>query len=132
MADKCVGILADLGGPKIRIESFRDGRTTLVEGERFALDTEHPPGEGTREVVGVAYKDRPEAAARFLEELGNPFSAVALDPEGRFGLELGLVGVPETFVVDANGDVRAVHRGPLTPEVVERTIMPALEAGEGS
>lgn len=80
------------------------------------------------EIVGVAYKDRPEASARFLSDLGNPFSAVALDPEGRFGLELGLVGVPETFVIGADGTIRAVYRGPLTGEAIEETIRPALEA----
>jgi cytochrome c biogenesis protein CcmG, thiol:disulfide interchange protein DsbE len=80
------------------------------------------------EIVGVAYKDRPEASARFLSDLGNPFGAVAMDPEGRFGLELGLVGVPETFVIGADGTIRAVHRGPLTREAIEGTIRPALEA----
>lgn len=78
------------------------------------------------EIIGVAYKDRPEAAARFLNELGDPYAAVGLDPEGRFALELGTTGVPETFVVGADGAIRAVHRGPLTGDVVERTIMPAL------
>ncbi len=78
------------------------------------------------EIVGVAYKDRPENAARFLNELGNPFSAVALDPDGRFGLELGLAGVPETFVIGADGNVRAVHRGPLTEREVREIIEPAL------
>ncbi|MGE0740802.1 MAG: DsbE family thiol:disulfide interchange protein [Hyphomonadaceae bacterium] len=80
------------------------------------------------EIVGVAYKDRPENAARFLDDLGNPFAAVGLDPEGRFGLDLGLAGVPETFVIGADGTVRAVHRGPLTPEIVEEEILPALQA----
>jgi cytochrome c biogenesis protein CcmG/thiol:disulfide interchange protein DsbE len=82
---------------------------------------------GGVEIVGVAYKDRPEAAARFLEELGNPFSATALDPQGRFGLDLGIVGVPETFVIGADGTVRAVHRGPLTRAAVESEILPALD-----
>jgi cytochrome c biogenesis protein CcmG/thiol:disulfide interchange protein DsbE len=80
------------------------------------------------EIVGVAYKDEPEATAGFLSDLGNPFSAVAMDPEGRFGLELGLVGVPETFVIGADGTIRAVYRGPLTGEAIEETIRPAIEA----
>lgn len=79
-------------------------------------------------IVGVAYKDEPENAAGFLRELGNPFESVGLDPEGRFGLELGMAGVPETFVIGPDGTIRAVYRGPLTPDVVERTILPALEA----
>jgi pyruvate kinase len=59
-ADKCVGVLLDLGGPKIRIECFRDGRITLQEGQSFTLDTELDSKAGTREAVGVAYKDLPK------------------------------------------------------------------------
>jgi len=91
---------------------------------------EHPHLMALREagveLVGVAYKDQPQNTARFLSELGDPFSVVALDPVGRFGLDLGLVGVPETFVIGADGRVRAVYRGALTPEVVRDVIMPAL------
>ena len=78
------------------------------------------------DIVGVAYKDRPEASAAFLAELGNPFADVGLDPEGRFGLDLGITGVPETFVVGPDGEIRAVHRGPLTEEAVRDIILPAL------
>lgn len=95
-------------------------------------EAEHPLLMGLQqrgvEIVGVAYKDRPEAAARFLARLGNPYSAIALDPAGRFGLELGLVGVPETFVIGADGRIIAVHRGPLTLDVMRRVIDPALAA----
>ena len=91
---------------------------------------EHPQLMAMREqgveIVGVAYKDEPGAAAAFLNELGDPFRVVVLDPEGRFGLDLGTAGVPETFVIGADGTIRAVHRGPLTPDVIERTIAPAL------
>jgi pyruvate kinase len=58
-ADRCVGVLLDLGGPKIRIECFRDGRVLLVEGAPFTLDTELDPKAGTVTTVGVAYKDLP-------------------------------------------------------------------------
>lgn len=64
-------------------------------------------------VIGVAYKDTPEAARAFLEELGDPYAAVYQDPDGRVGIELGVSGVPETFVVDADGVVRAKQAGPL-------------------
>ncbi|GAM99560.1 cytochrome c-type biogenesis protein CcmG/DsbE [alpha proteobacterium U9-1i] len=77
-------------------------------------------------IVGVAYKDEADDAQGFLTDLGNPFAATALDPEGRFGLELGMAGVPETFVIGPDGAIRAVHRGPLTQDDVERVILPAL------
>ncbi len=78
------------------------------------------------DIVGIAYKDRPEASAAFLHELGNPFSVVALDPDGRFGLEVGVTGVPETVVVGPDGVIRAAYRGPLTEEAVRDVILPAL------
>jgi cytochrome c biogenesis protein CcmG, thiol:disulfide interchange protein DsbE len=80
------------------------------------------------QIIGVAYKDRPEAAAGFLRALGDPYDVAALDPDGRFALQLGTTGVPETFVIAADGTIHAIHRGPLTADVVERTIMPALAA----
>ena len=85
---------------------------------------------GGVDIVGIAYKDRPEATARFLTELGDPFADVGLDPDGRFGLDLGITGAPETFVIGADGTIVAVHRGPLTPEVVEETILPALQPAQ--
>src|SRR6202521_5300234 len=59
-ADKCIGVLLDLGGPKIRIEGFRTGKVLLEEGQPFTLDTELDSKSGTPEAVGVAYKDLPK------------------------------------------------------------------------
>lgn len=91
---------------------------------------EHPQlmqlRESGVEIVGVAYKDQAQNASAFLTQLGNPFAAVGMDSDGRFGLELGIIGVPETFVIGADGTILAVHRGPLTPDVIEQTIRPAL------
>jgi len=63
LADKCIGVLLDLGGPKIRIEGFRDGPVQLVEGAAFTLDTALDPKAGTAARVGVAYKDLPRDVA---------------------------------------------------------------------
>lgn len=72
-------------------------------------------------VVGVAYKDEPEATQAFLDELGDPFAMVLVDREGRAGLDLGVSGVPESFAVDAMGRIVAKSSGPLvTDEDVER------------
>lgn len=79
-------------------------------------------------IVGVAYKDEAGDTARFLRELGDPFEAVGLDRDGRYGLELGVAGAPETFVVGPDGRIRAVHRGPLTEDIIAREILPALSA----
>ncbi len=64
-------------------------------------------------VVGVAYKDEPVATRAFLDEMGDPYSMVLVDREGRAGLDLGVSGVPETFAVDALGRITAKGSGPL-------------------
>jgi cytochrome c biogenesis protein CcmG, thiol:disulfide interchange protein DsbE len=77
-------------------------------------------------LVGVAYKDDPAASKKFLAELGNPFAQVGVDRAGSTGIEFGLTGVPETFVVDAKGIVRYRQVGPLTERVVADAILPLL------
>lgn len=93
---------------------------------------EHPTlmmlGRSGVPVLGVAYKDEPAKTAAFLEELGDPFAAVGFDATGRYGLELGVAGVPETFVIGADGTIRAIHRGPLDAGLVNKKILPALES----
>ena len=67
-------------------------------------------------VVGINYKDNPENARRFLGALGNPYSAIGVDPNGRAAIDWGVYGVPETFVVGPDGRIRHKHIGPLLPE----------------
>jgi len=64
-------------------------------------------------LYGILYKDTPENGDAFLARLGNPFTAVALDPEGRGGLDFGLTGVPETFVISGEGEIILHIAGPL-------------------
>ncbi|MGQ2990666.1 MAG: DsbE family thiol:disulfide interchange protein [Brevundimonas sp.] len=79
-------------------------------------------------VVGVAYKDEPEATAAFLDELGDPYSMVLVDREGRAGLDLGVSGVPESFAVDALGRVVAKQSGPLLDDAEIDRLVAALQA----
>lgn len=78
-------------------------------------------------VHGINYKDRPEDAKAWLAELGDPFRRVGADRDGRVGIDWGVYGVPETFVVDREGRIVHRHVGPLQPRDVERTILPLLE-----
>lgn len=78
-------------------------------------------------LYGMVYKDTPGKARQFLNEVGNPFSRIALDQSGRAGIEWGVYGVPETFVIDGRGVVRLRHAGPLTAGIVESQILPAIE-----
>lgn len=79
-------------------------------------------------VVGVAYKDDPAATRAFLDELGNPFSMVLVDREGRAGLDLGITGAPETFAVDAQGRVVAKFAGPLLEDAEIERLVAAMQA----
>lgn len=71
--------------------------------------------EGLR-LTGLNYRDEPEDAAAFLAELGNPYERVGSDPTGRAGLDWGVTGVPETFIVGPDGTVLHRHAGPLVGE----------------
>jgi cytochrome c biogenesis protein CcmG, thiol:disulfide interchange protein DsbE len=79
-------------------------------------------------VIGVNYKDRPENALAFLAELGDPYAAIGADASGRTGIDWGLLGVPETFVVDGEGRITFRFAGPVTPEALEARLRPAIEA----
>ncbi len=70
-------------------------------------------------LVGINQKDNPDNARRFLGALGNPYSAVGVDPNGRASIDWGVYGVPETFIVGPDGVIRHKHIGPLTPENLE-------------
>jgi cytochrome c biogenesis protein CcmG/thiol:disulfide interchange protein DsbE len=67
-------------------------------------------------VVGVAYKDAPDNTRAFLGRLGDPFTARLVDRDGRAGLEFGVTGVPETYLVNARGVIVAKHTGPMSPD----------------
>jgi len=78
-------------------------------------------------LVGLNYKDtRPEGLA-WLQQFGDPYDMSIFDQNGRVGIDFGVYGVPETFVIDKRGVVRFKHVGPLTPEVIEKRIMPLLK-----
>lgn len=78
-------------------------------------------------VYGLNYKDTRPAGMGFLTQLGNPYEASLFDGDGRVGIDYGVYGVPETFVVDKQGTIRFKHVGPLTPEVLDRKIVPLLK-----
>jgi cytochrome c biogenesis protein CcmG/thiol:disulfide interchange protein DsbE len=65
-------------------------------------------------IVGVAYKDAPENSTAFITKLGDPFRGKLIDRDGRAGLEFGVTGVPETFLIGSDGTILAKHSGPLT------------------
>ncbi len=82
--------------------------------------------EGDIPVVGVNYRDREDLAIDWLEENGNPFVFSILDEDGRFGIDLGVYGAPETYLVDADGVIRYRHVSPLTEVVWKENFLPAI------
>ncbi len=80
------------------------------------------------QIYGLAYRDAPEDTRSFLNAMGDPFTGVAVDFDGQGGLEFGLTGVPETFVIDASGMIVHHTRGALEPDDIE-TISALLDTG---
>lgn len=83
-------------------------------------------------LVGFDYQDRPEAGLDWLARMGDPYRLTVTDPQGRTGLDLGVVGVPETFVIDRQGRVRHKLSGPITDEVWHNTLQPLIKELQGA
>nr|VFJ95227.1 MAG: cytochrome c biogenesis protein CcmG, thiol:disulfide interchange protein DsbE [Candidatus Kentron sp. H]VFJ95862.1 MAG: cytochrome c biogenesis protein CcmG, thiol:disulfide interchange protein DsbE [Candidatus Kentron sp. H]VFK02035.1 MAG: cytochrome c biogenesis protein CcmG, thiol:disulfide interchange protein DsbE [Candidatus Kentron sp. H] len=82
--------------------------------------------QGDIPIYGLNYKDNAADAMAWLDRLGDPYVANIYDPKGRLGLDLGVYGTPETFVIDAKGTIAYKHVGPLTEAVWEKNIQPLL------
>ncbi len=78
-------------------------------------------------VVGLNYKDRTEDAKAWLARHGDPYTATLVDREGRIGIDYGVYGVPETFVIDKQGVIRFKQIGPITPEALREKIVPLVK-----
>jgi cytochrome c biogenesis protein CcmG/thiol:disulfide interchange protein DsbE len=128
-------------------DATRRVTSTELEGRAYLLNVfaswcatcqaEHPvlkafAAEGLIPVIGLNWKDRPDDAIRWLGRHGNPYEVVLADPSGAIGIDFGVYGTPETFLVDAGGTIRFKHVGNLTPEVIDRDIRPLLATLGGS
>lgn len=96
-----------------------------------ACRSEHPllvelAKTGQVNLLGLNYKDEASAGLRWLAQLGNPYQSVAVDADGRVGIDWGVYGVPETFVIDKQGIIRYKQIGPVTRESLRETILPLV------
>ncbi|MBU2098603.1 MAG: DsbE family thiol:disulfide interchange protein [Gammaproteobacteria bacterium] len=82
--------------------------------------------QGIIPIIGLNYKDRDDAARNWLDINGNPFDLNIIDDSGRYGIDLGVYGAPETFLVDANGVIRFKHIGVINYQIWEDEIMPVI------
>jgi cytochrome c biogenesis protein CcmG/thiol:disulfide interchange protein DsbE len=78
-------------------------------------------------IYGLNYKDRRDDALGLLKQFGDPYVASAVDADGRVGIDYGVYGVPETYVIDQAGVIRLKHIGPVTRETVEKRILPLVK-----
>ncbi len=97
-----------------------------------ACELEHPllmdlAASGAVPIHGLNYKDRPVDASAWLDKLGDPYTRTGADVSGRVGINWGVYGVPETFVIGPDGHIAYKHVGPLTPETIQNTILPLVQ-----
>ena len=78
-------------------------------------------------VYGLNYKDKPDDALAWLKQLGDPYALSIIDRDGRVGIDYGVYGVPETFVIDKQGAIRYKQIGPITPEALQNKILPLVK-----
>ena len=77
-------------------------------------------------IVGLNYKDEPQAGKGWLRQFGDPYNVSVVDRDGRVGIDWGVYGVPETFVIDRQGTIRYKQIGPVTAEALEKKILPLV------
>jgi cytochrome c biogenesis protein CcmG/thiol:disulfide interchange protein DsbE len=82
-------------------------------------------------IYGLNYKDKRKLAIQWLDQLGDPYTKSIMDPEGRVGIEYGVYGVPETYVIDKSGVIQYKQIGPVTVDVLEKTILPLVKELQG-
>jgi cytochrome c biogenesis protein CcmG, thiol:disulfide interchange protein DsbE len=97
-----------------------------------ACRDEHPvlmqlSRRGIVPIHGLNYKDAPDDAAAWLDSLGDPYTRTGADRDGRVGIEWGVYGVPETFVIDRDGRIAHKHIGAITPKALDEEILPLIE-----
>ena len=79
-------------------------------------------------VIGINYKDNPKKAIRWLKELGNPYTDVAIDKSGRIAIDWGVYGIPETFIVNSKGIIKYRHVGPVTKKIYKKINLIIIES----
>ena len=123
--DQTIGLASsDLGGEVSLINVFASWC--------LPCRVEHPllmkmAGDGVVALHGINYKDASKDARAWLDELGDPFGRIGADRDGRVGIELGVYGVPETFVIDQSGRIRYKHIGPITQRDLDKYLLPLIE-----
>ncbi len=80
------------------------------------------------DIIGLNYKDEPTDGKRWLQQFGNPYTLTAVDYDGRVGINWGVYGVPETFIIGKDGLIKYKHIGPVTDRVLDDKIVPLIKS----
>ena len=114
---------ADLKGQVSLVNVFASWCVACREEHPVLLDLAR---KGVVPIHGLNYKDKPNDAQAWLDELGDPYTRTGADIDGRVAIDWGVYGVPETFVVDRNGIIAYKQIGPITPEALREKILPLI------
>jgi cytochrome c biogenesis protein CcmG/thiol:disulfide interchange protein DsbE len=139
--------LIDKPAPAFRIEQLHDAKKPFapedMRGQVWLLNVwaswcvscrvEHPllvemSKRNIVPIIGLNYKDQRDDGVKWLEKFGNPYQLSAWDIDGRVGIDYGVYGAPETFVIDKQGVIRYKHIGPVSPEALEKKILPLIKS----
>ena len=142
--------LIDKEAPAFRLPQLRDPGLTLgtddLKGKVWMLNVwaswcvacldEHPilvefSKRNVLPIYGLNYKDKREDALAWLGKHGNPYTMSIQDGDGRVGIDYGVYGVPETYVIDRNGIIRYKRIGPVTVQILQEKILPLLKKLQG-
>ena len=115
----------DIAAPEVKLVNFWASWCPPCRAEHPVL---MKLAEEGIEIVGINQNDAPDNARGFITNLGNPYVAIGQDRNGRHSIDWGVYGLPETFVVDANGAIVFRHAGPVTSRILEEKLRPAMEA----
>ena len=139
--------LIDKAAPAFRLEQLHDAGKAFapedMRGQVWMLNVwaswcvscrvEHPllvemAKANVVPIVGLNYKDQRADGVQWLQKFGNPYRLSAWDIDGRVGIDYGVYGAPETFVIDKQGVIRYKHIGPISPEALEKKILPLIKS----
>ncbi len=98
--------------------------TSCIQEHPYLIELKRLSGA---QLFGINYKDPPAAAQKFLDRLTNPFDAVAADRKGRIGIEFGVYGLPETFIIDGTGRIVDKHIGPIDAKAIQTRLLPLIK-----
>ena len=89
-------------------------------------------GQKVVPIIGLVYNDQRDKAKRWLQQLGNPYTEVAFDTDGRTAIDWGVYGAPETFLIDSRGRIVYKFISPITPAVWQQEFLPRIAAARGA